>query len=111
MTLSSSLYKNSKNQKATPWLRPCGSWHWPQRLGPGQEDATDSCSAMTAEAYRQDVDSDQAWEGKGREGVGEGHLFATLPDLRPPPLQGNGWGTKVQITSQKVGHTYPFCQI
>ena len=36
--------------------------------------------------------------------VGEGHLFATLPDLRPPPLQGNWWGTKVQITCQKVGH-------
>ena len=36
--------------------------------------------------------------------VGEGHLFATLPDLRPPPLQGNWWGTKVQITCQNVGH-------
>ena len=32
------------------------------------------------------------------------HLFATLPDLRPPPLQGKWWGTKVQITCQKVGH-------
>ena len=36
--------------------------------------------------------------------IGESHLFATLPDLRPPPLQGNWWGTKVQITCQKVGH-------
>ena len=39
-----------------------------------------------------------------RKHVGEGHLFATLPDLRPPPLQGKWWGTKVQITFQKVGH-------
>ena len=36
--------------------------------------------------------------------VGEGHLFATLPDLRPPHLRGNWWGIKVQITRQKVGH-------
>ena len=36
--------------------------------------------------------------------IGEGPLFVTLPDLRPPPLQGNWWGTKVQITSLKVGH-------
>ena len=35
--------------------------------------------------------------------VGEDHLFATLPDLRPPPLQGKWWEIKVQITCQKVG--------
>ena len=32
--------------------------------------------------------------------VGEGYLFATLPDLRPPPLQRNWWGIKVQNTCQ-----------
>ena len=37
------------------------------------------------------------------EGLEESHLFATLPDLRPPPLQGNWWGTKVQITCKKLG--------
>ena len=31
-------------------------------------------------------------------------VFATLPDLRPPLLQGKWWGTMVQITCQKVGH-------
>ena len=36
--------------------------------------------------------------------VGESHLFATLPDLRPPPIQGNWRGIKVQTTCQKVGH-------
>ena len=36
--------------------------------------------------------------------VGEGHLFATHSDLRPPPLQGNLLGIKVQITRQKVWH-------
>ena len=35
---------------------------------------------------------------------GEGHLFAILPDLRPPPLLVNWWGIKVQITCQKVWH-------
>ena len=38
--------------------------------------------------------------------LGEGHLFATLPDLRPPPLEENWWGIKVQITCQKVGHIH-----
>ena len=47
--------------------------------------------------------NESVWMGS-RTPVGEGHLFATLPDLRPPPLQGNWWGTKVQITFQKVGH-------
>ena len=34
---------------------------------------------------------------------GLGDLFATLPDLRPPPLQGKWWGIKVQITCKKLG--------
>ena len=37
--------------------------------------------------------------------VGEGFLFATLPDLRPP-LQRNWWGIKVQNTCQKVSHIH-----
>ena len=38
--------------------------------------------------------------------IGEGHLFATLLDLRPPPLQINWWGIKAQNTCQNVGHIH-----
>ena len=41
-----------------------------------------------------------------RIGLGEGCLVATLPDLRPPPLQRYWWGIEVQNTCQKVGQIH-----
>ena len=43
---------------------------------------------------------------KFKQMVGESHLFATLPDLRPPPLQRHWWGIKAQNTCQNVGHVH-----
>ena len=37
-------------------------------------------------------------------GIGESYLFATLPDLQPPHLEGNWWWINDQNTCQKVGH-------